>query len=59
MDPQYGFNPKLPLGIFGGAFGGSKNGEVVSQGSEPVVRRPSWWSKCFFTGYLRKHHPTG
>ena len=58
MDPQYGVNFNLPWGIFRGTFGGSKKGEVVSQGSEPVVRWPTW-SRVFSTGYLRIRQPTG
>ena len=41
MDAQYGFNSKLPWGIFRGAFGRLYNGEAVSQGTEPVVRWPT------------------
>ena len=41
MDPQCGFKPKLPWEVFRGAFGGSKNGEVVPQGTEPVVWGPT------------------
>ena len=54
---QYGFNPKLPWGLVRGAFGGSKNGEVISLGSELVGLAHS--VSGFPSGYLRKHRPTG
>ena len=37
--------------MFRGTLGGSKNGEVVSQGSEAVVRW-STWSRVFSTAYV-------
>ena len=56
--PTVRFQLQLPWGTTRRAFGGSKNGEVVSQGSEPVVQW-STWSRIISTGHLRKHHPTG
>ena len=56
IDPQYGFNSKLPWEIFRGTFGASKYGEIVSgfRGISSVADLvPAFSADC-----LRKHHPT-
>ena len=50
--PTIRFQPQITAGgVFRGAFGESKRGEVVSQSSEPVVRWPTW-SRLFSTDRL-------
>ena len=54
---QHGFNSQAPRGIIRGSYGGSKNVEVVSHGSQPVA----WWptqSRVLPTGYPREYYPT-
>ena len=52
MGPQNGSNAKLLWSFIPWRLGGSKSGEVVSQGSSAVVRWPTW-SRGFATDFSR------
>ena len=52
VDPQHGFNSNVPVeNLPYSLLGGSKNGEVATHDSEPVVRWPTWSRALFSAGF--------